>query len=67
MKAAMQTGLIVALILAVLTIAEYIFAIQIEDNMVRFIGLAITAIGKAVLIVYFFMHINRVWRPSEVH
>lgn len=67
MKPAMHTGLVVALILAILTIAEYFFAIQIEDNTVRFIGLTLTAIGKAILIVYYFMHIYRVWRPSEAH
>ena len=64
---AFQKGYVVADFLAIVTIAEYFFAIQIEDNTVRFIGLTLTAIGKAILIVYYFMHIYRVWRPSEAH
>ncbi len=67
MKPAMQTGMVVALILAVLTVAEFIFAVQVGDNTVRFLGLTATAVGKAGLIMYYFMHIYRIWRPGEAH
>lgn len=63
----MQTGLIVAAILAVLTIVEYVFAVEVSDDLVRFIGLAVAAGGKAALIVYYFMHISRIWRVEEAH
>lgn len=67
MQKAMQTGLIVAVILAVLTIVEYIFAVEVGNDTVRFIGLSFAAIGKAALIVYYFMHVYRLWRVEEAH
>ncbi len=67
MTAAMQKGLVVAFILAVLTIAEYVFATHVEQVQVQFIGLALTAVGKAALICYYFMHIYRLWRVQEAH
>lgn len=67
MTAAMQKGLIVAVILAVLTIAEYLFATSVTQTETQFIGLAITAIAKAALICYYFMHIYRLWRAEEAH
>jgi cytochrome c oxidase subunit IV len=63
----MQTGLIVAAILAVLTITEYLFATHVDDDLVRFLGISVSAFGKAALIVYYFMHIYRLWRPQEAH
>lgn len=63
----MQTGLIVAVILAVLTIVEYVFAVEVSDDLVRFIGLTVAAVGKAALIVYYFMHVYRIWRVEEAH
>ncbi len=67
MQKPMQTGLIVAVILAVLTIVEYIFAVEVSDDTIRFIGLSFAAVGKAALIVYYFMHIYRIWRTEEAH
>jgi cytochrome c oxidase subunit 4 len=67
MQKPMQTGLIVAVILAVLTIVEYIFAVEVSEDTVRFLGLTIAALGKAALIVYYFMHIYRIWRAEEAH
>ena len=49
--------------LAVLTLVEYIVAIQMSGN---FVPLAVMALVKAVLIVYFFMHVYRLWR-KEAH
>lgn len=61
-----QLGLFVAAILAILTIVEYFYALEVGSDGVRFIGLALAALAKTVLIVYFFMHFNRLWR-SEAH
>jgi hypothetical protein len=61
-----RIGWTVAIILAVVTVVEYIFAIQVGNDTVRFLGLAGAGIGKAALIIYFFMHVNRLWR-TEAH
>jgi hypothetical protein len=60
----MQMGMVVAVFLAILTIVEYIFAVEIDHDVVRFIGLSIAAIGKAWLIMQFFMHLGNIFRPS---
>ncbi len=60
-----QAGLIVAAILAILTVLEYIFAVEVHDEQFRFAGLSIAAIAKAALICYFFMHIYRLWRQES--
>jgi heme/copper-type cytochrome/quinol oxidase subunit 4 len=62
-----KTGLLVAVLLAVLTILEYIFAGEVNEATPRFIGLAATAVLKAGLIMYYFMHIYRLWRGEEAH
>lgn len=62
-----KTGLVVAVFLAILTILEYIFAGQVSDETQRFAGLAATAIVKAGLIMYYFMHIYRLWRGEGAH
>jgi caa(3)-type oxidase subunit IV len=62
-----QKGYVVAAVLAVLTIVEYIFAIQIDHDIVRFAGLAIAGIAKAALIAVYFMHIARAWQRNEAH
>lgn len=67
MRKPMQTGLIVAAILAVLTITEFVFATHVENDLVRFLGITLSSLGKAALIIYYFMHIYRLWRPQEAH
>ncbi len=62
----LKTGLQVAAILAVLTILEFIFAVKVPNDLIRFLGLSASAIAKAGLIMWFFMHLPRVWR-SEAH
>ena len=61
-----KIGWTVAAILAVITVVEYIFAVNVANDTVRFLGLAGAGVGKAILIGYFFMHISRVWR-AEAH
>lgn len=63
---AMRTGGLVAVILAFLTVVEYVFAVNVDSDQVRFFGLALAAIAKSWLIVYFFMHVYRIWR-AEAH
>lgn len=67
MNSAMQRGLIVAFILAILTVAEFVFATHVSQTETQFTGLALTAVGKAALIAYYFMHIYRLWRAEEAH
>jgi len=67
MQEAMRIGLVVAAILAVLTFVEYVFAVNVSNDVLRFIGLALAAFGKAGAIIYYFMHVNRTWRVEESH
>ena len=67
MNKAMQLGTIIAVILAVLTVVEYVFAVNVDDQTVRFFGLTVAALAKAALIVWFFMHFGRLFRSEEAH
>lgn len=62
-----QRGIVVAVILAVLTVLEYIFAVEVDNTSVRFLGLAITALLKSWLIIQYFMHIARAWKKQGAH
>jgi heme/copper-type cytochrome/quinol oxidase subunit 4 len=55
-------GLIVFIALLVLTAFEYFLGIQEHASAV---ALLIIALIKAVLIVYFFMHVFRLWREES--
>ncbi|MCC7365412.1 MAG: cytochrome C oxidase subunit IV family protein [Dehalococcoidia bacterium] len=66
MNRAMRVGINVAIILAVLTVLEYIFAVSVEDDLIRFLGLTVTAIGKVILICWYFMHFGRMFK-QETH
>lgn len=56
------SGWAVFWILAGLTAIEYFIAISLAKNVPL---LAIIALLKAVLIVYYFMHISAVWHRGE--
>jgi cytochrome c oxidase subunit IV len=62
----LKQGLTVAVILAVLTVLEYIFAVEVSNDHVRFAGLAVTTLLKTWAIVTYFMHFTRMWK-GEVH
>jgi len=64
---AFQKGFVVAAVLAVVTVAEYFFAVGLENDHARFAGLAGAAVVKAWLIAQYFMHIARLWRAEEAH
>ncbi|MCA9832057.1 MAG: hypothetical protein R3B97_13810 [Dehalococcoidia bacterium] len=63
-----KRGMLVAVLLAVMTIAEYIFAVEVHESTVRFLGLTATAGVKVYLIAQFFMHFSNIFKPSsEAH
>ncbi len=64
---AFRRGWTVAIVLAVITIVEYFFAIEVSNNAVRFIGLAVLALVKVGLIGAYFMHFMRLFHTEEVH
>ena len=56
-------NLFVAIALAVLTIIELIVAITIGSA----VFLILLATIKAVLVLYYFMHVSRLWSAEEEH
>lgn len=59
--AAYRLGLITLVILAVLTIVEYVVAVYLGSLVLLFI----IALVKAAVIVQNFMHIARLWREES--
>jgi len=60
--AAYRLGIITAIILAVLTILEYVVSVNLNGSMVF---LLLIALVKAGIIVQNFMHIARLWREES--
>ena len=60
--AALRTGTYVFVALFVLTILEYIIS---QADTVSTVLLLIIALLKAAPIVYFFMHVTRLWREES--
>lgn len=61
--AAYGRSAIVALVLAVLTIAEYYAALHFNSTVVLFL----LALFKAVAVLNYFMHVSRLWTQEEGH
>ena len=61
-KAALRTGTIVFVALFALTILEYFVSQADEPSTVL---LLIIALLKAAPIIYFFMHVSRLWREES--
>jgi cytochrome c oxidase subunit 4 len=61
-KAESRRNIIIAVILAVLTVLEFYIAVNMEDATVP---LLIVALVKAALIVQYFMHVYRLWREED--
>ncbi len=57
-----RTGWVVFLWLAVLTAVEFIVAVTVDANLPIMVVIALI---KAGLIVYYFMHVLRIWRGEE--
>lgn len=64
---AQSRGLRVIVILAVLTIVEYIIAVGISGGAVLVTLLSVAAIAKAWLIMVEFMHLPKLWHPDGGH
>jgi heme/copper-type cytochrome/quinol oxidase subunit 4 len=60
----LKTGWVVAAILTVLTIGEYIVAVEVTNNL---IWLVLFAIAKSWLILKYFMHIQHLWNEGGHH
>ncbi|HSH03743.1 MAG TPA: cytochrome C oxidase subunit IV family protein [Anaerolineae bacterium] len=60
---AYRTIFIIFLVLGALTVGEFFVAAAYPS---AFFLMAI-ALAKSVLIVYFFMHVYRLWRPEDHH
>ncbi len=58
-----RTGIIVAIVLAVLTAFEFWLA-HVNPG-VTF--LMLIAAAKAILVIWFFMHVKRLWSAEEEH
>lgn len=63
-RSAYLTGLIVALALALLTAIEYWFGIQTNPSVLT---LMLISVVKSALVIYFFMHVYRLWRTEGSH
>ncbi len=61
MSAENRRILIVVMILIVLTVVEFAIAIYVRSAALLFV----VALVKAALIVNYFMHIYRLWRPES--
>ncbi|GIK58763.1 MAG: cytochrome C oxidase subunit IV family protein [Chloroflexi bacterium] len=60
-KAAQRLGMYVFIGLMVLTLIEYAVSIYLNST----VGLFITMLLKSALIVYYFMHVYRLWREDS--
>lgn len=61
--AAYRLSFLVALALAALTIIEY----YVGTHFPSAVFLMLLAVVKAVLVLRFFMHVNRLWAPEGEH
>lgn len=59
-KAAQRIGVVVFAVLMILTLVEFGVA-----NLNSVVGLFIIMLIKAALIVYYFMHVYRLWREES--
>ena len=64
LSSVLRKGLVVIVILAVLTVIEFFIPIAFEQE-VALPLLMVVALGKAALIVYYFMHIYHTWGQEE--
>lgn len=62
-SSAYVTGAIVGLVLAALTVVEFYLGTHYPSAAFLFL----IAVLKSILVLYFFMHIYRLWRPEGSH
>lgn len=56
-------GIVIALLLAVMTVIEYFVALVWPSPVI----LLLIGLVKAALVIWFFMHVYRLWRPEGSH
>ena len=64
LRSALHLGLVVIMVLAVLTIIEFVVPVVLERGPALPILVALTLV-KAGLIVHYFMHLAQLWRREE--
>ena len=57
------TGILIILALAVLTLVEFWVALNTHST----VFLMLIAAAKALLVIWFFMHVKRLWAPEGDH
>ena len=62
-SSAYVTGLIVAVVLGALTAVEYYLGTHYPSAAFLFL----ISVLKSILVLYFFMHVYRLWRPEGSH
>jgi hypothetical protein len=62
-----RRGMNVFLVLAVLTVVEYVVAVSLDSVPLLVTLLTAAALGKCWAIAVYFMHITRLWRGEEAH
>jgi heme/copper-type cytochrome/quinol oxidase subunit 4 len=60
-------GLTAIIVLAVLTVVEYVIAVGIDSMAVVVTALAVIGIAKALVILEYFMHVSKLWRGEGEH
>jgi len=63
-KSIYQEGIIVALVLAALTVAEYFVATAMSGATLLLVAMAV---AKGALVAWYFMHIYSLWTEEESH
>ena len=66
-RSAHRRGITTAIVLAVLTLAEFAVAVSTDSSQALVVLLTPFALAKAVLIAWIFMHLPLVWRGEEEH
>ncbi len=62
-KPIFRPGILVGIVLFVLTVVEFLVALQTSSATV----LMMLGAAKGILVVYYFMHITSLWREEEGH
>lgn len=60
-------GLTAIVVLAVLTIVEYVIAVGIDSTTAVVTLLAVIGVAKALVILEYFMHLSKLWRGEGEH
>ena len=63
LASALRRGLVVIIALGVFTAIEYVIPLAMDSGSMPY--LVVIGLVKAVLIVYYFMHVAQLWREEE--